>query len=88
MESFSGFKTFWFFNRENPGYVESKINISVRPFSGRFSDKGPIKHRLRVGKMQLKNVSTCFNIYTYREGIFVIIGSIAREEIEILGVER
>ena len=88
MESFSGFKTFWFFNRENPGYVESKENISVRPFSGSFSDKGPIEHRLGVGKMQLKNVSTRFNIYTYREGIFVIIGSIAREEIEILGVER
>ena len=49
---------------KNARYVEAKVNIAIEEITCGFTNKSFFDHSTRIGQMQLKNMSTRFNIYT------------------------
>jgi len=47
-----------------PADVETKMSIITEKVAGGFSQEGLFSNPLSVGKNQLENVTSCFNIKT------------------------
>jgi hypothetical protein len=54
----------WFNNREYPRDVKAKLNIAFRPITRCFRDETLFVHGFAVGEMQLKYVTSGFDIET------------------------
>ena len=53
-------------NGKYPRNIETEKNIAFVPPAVGICNKSSFIHAGRIGKMQLKNVATCFNIKTNR----------------------
>ena len=63
-------------HRKHPRNIEPKMNISIKPTAHRFRNIALFNHRSWIGKMQLENMTTSFNIETNGKRISVAIGEL------------
>ncbi len=51
--------------RKRPGYVKAKIDVSIQEITPGICQEARFKHRLRIGKVKLKDVSAGVQVYTH-----------------------
>lgn len=76
---------------EDPGYVKTKEDVPFEKGPGGFCNKGFFDHGLGIGKMQLKNMPSGFNVYPESKTVngrqaIGLRHSVALQELEVFRI--
>jgi hypothetical protein len=66
-------KLFFVLQLECPGYIKTKLDVTVCEVAFRFCDKVALRQSTRVGHHELENVAACFDVNAKSQGVSVRI---------------